>query len=143
MAMVITYDGDPDRLDGPQRVRKIIGTWTSDGSGDASASTKKIAGRILKIATNPGATAPTDNYDITVTDANSLEIFAVAIAAQQPINRDTANSEQQYPMVLNSDASALAMAIQPVVCDVLTIAVANAGAAKNGVLEIYWTPDAS
>ena len=47
--------------------------------------------------TNPGSTAPTDNYDLTVLDGESCDIFGGELA-----NRDTANSEQAIPKAGNS-----------------------------------------
>ena len=65
-----------------------------DGVFDAT-DTIDILGRycILGI-TNPGTTAPTDNYDITVEDEYGCDIFG-----GQLLNRDSALSEQALPNV--------------------------------------------
>jgi hypothetical protein len=73
--------------------------------------------------TNPGATAPTDNYDIVVNDADGVDVAAGVLA-----NRDTANSEQAY------EASATAHAFD----GPLSLVVSAAGDSKQGVLTMYY-----
>ena len=80
----------------------------------------KLRGFIVKVDTNPGATAPTDNYDITLTNADSVDVMEGALA-----NRDTANTEQVIP----SDP--------PYIDSELTLNIANAGDTKGGVIVIY------
>jgi hypothetical protein len=48
----------------------------------------------MKIVTNPGATAPTDNWDFVLNDSDGVDVLGGAGA-----NRDTANSEQVYPTI--------------------------------------------
>jgi hypothetical protein len=69
--------------------------WVGDaGGGTLPATTinmssyKLIGWYLYSVETDPGDTAPTDNYDITITDANSLDI-----CYSQALNRDTANTE--------------------------------------------------
>lgn len=73
-------------------VKVITFTCTAD-SADASfpetALADKIEGFLLAIETNPGATAPTDNYDIVIDDADGVDVLAGAGA-----NRDTSTSEK-------------------------------------------------
>ena len=65
---------------------------SSDGSYPATALTgvpsNGVGGRLLQLVTNPGSTAPQDNYDITLTDAEGSD-FLLGKGA----NRDTSNSE--------------------------------------------------
>ena len=72
-------------------------TFTADAA-DGSVPDKVITvgkadpvwGRYLyRVVTNPGTTAPTDNYDITVDDADGLDMCGGDCA-----NRDTANTEK-------------------------------------------------
>lgn len=99
-------------------------TWTSDSSGDVSGTdTKLLAGQALRWATNPSATAPTDNYDIVVNDADALDVSVGVLA-----NRDTANSENAYP----------AADTYHVFDGALSLVVSNAGNAKEGVLTMYY-----
>lgn len=104
-------------------VRKLVYAWTSDGSGDATAtSTEAYSGKIIGFATVPdGVAAPTDNYDVTVTDPDSFDVLAGAGA-----DRDTANTESQF------DPTALGVAD-----GVLVFTIANAGDTKEGVVHLW------
>lgn len=138
--MTLSYDDGADGTGDRGNVRKIIADWTSDASdGTASATTRKIVGRLIKGVTNPGATAPTDNYDIAITDEESLDVLT---GVQSTLaNRDTANTEVAYFLLLDAAAGTpLAQSLHPVVCDKLTIAVSNAGNSKQGKLIIYYEP---
>lgn len=134
-SMTFTYDET-------DAIRKILVDWTSDDTtGAVSGTTKKIVGTLIKGVTDPGATAPTDNYDINITDEEGLDVLLPCRTAGNLgdlMNRDTANSEQVYFAVLSNDASPLATSIQPVVCDKLTVAVTNAGNSKLGQLILYY-----
>jgi len=79
--------------------RKVLTlTWVGDGAGGTAgqvptttitANTYNIVGWYLySVETNPGTTAPTDNYDIVINDADGLDITGALI-----MNRDTANTE--------------------------------------------------
>lgn len=130
-AMTFTYD----KL-GP--IKKIIVDWTSDDTtGAVSGTTAKVTGELIKGVTDPGSAAPTDDYDIVLTDEEGVDVLGQCIAASQLINRDTANSEQNYFFVLNKDASPLSMAAFPVVADKLTVSITNAGNSKTGQLILY------
>lgn len=91
------------RLDGIGRdMWKLTFTCTGDSSDgsfpatDISATNMAyLEGKYLvKVTTNPGTTAPTDNYDITITDANGVDIMGGTLA-----NRDTSNSEEALPYI--------------------------------------------
>ena len=74
----------------------LIYSWTGDvsnGSVPATASTWPIGGYIVKVITNPGATAPTDNYDITLTNSDGIDVVHGELT-----NRDTTNSEEIVPV---------------------------------------------
>lgn len=84
-----------------KHVRKVTVDWVADAA-DGSVPTLSLVnlyGYCLKVITNPGATAPTDNYDIILGDPadNALDALAGALA-----NRDTANTEQVYPTASGS-----------------------------------------
>ena len=66
---------------------------TSTGTAWPDPQTQK-AGCIAKAVTNPGSTAPTDNYDITLTDADAVDLMGGELA-----NRDTATSEVAVPKI--------------------------------------------
>ena len=62
---------------------------SSDGTIPDTVLTPKFSGQLLSLKTNPGATAPTDNYDITIEDGDAIDVLQGVGA-----NRDTSNSEQ-------------------------------------------------
>jgi hypothetical protein len=105
-------------------VKKIKFAWTSAADGTASgATTKPYDGKVYLLTTVPagGGSAPTDNYDLTITDSDSVDVLAGAGA-----DRDTANTEQVVGTSLGAVAGS-----------VLTINVANAGNAKSGTCYLY------
>lgn len=106
-------------------VKKIVATWTSGTSaegGTASATTvNAFDGKLIGLTTDPGATAPTDNYDLTVTDSGSHDVLLGAGA-----DRDTANTEHVAEASIGAVAGSK-----------LTFSIANAGDAKQGVA-ILW-----
>ena len=106
-------------------IKKIKFAWTSgDGAEDGTASgqtTEVYSGKILGLATDPGSPAPTDDYDITVTDEDGIDVLMGGGA-----DRDTANTEY----VLSASLGAVAN-------DKLTINVAAAGTNKKGIAYLY------
>lgn len=106
-------------------VKKIKVAWTSGSGGEAAAgtTTKAYDGKVELLTTVPGAAgaAPSDDYDIAVTDADGVDVLAGA-----GLNRDTANTEQVVASSLG------AVAGSP-----LTITVSNAGNSKSGVAYVY------
>lgn len=69
---------------------------TDDGSGTTVAlvSTDVMGYFLCAMETNPGSTAPTDNYDIVINSAGGADILGGAGA-----NRDTATTEIAYPTI--------------------------------------------
>lgn len=86
-----------------------------------------IDGTIIGVITNPGSTAPTDNYDLTLVDQDGLDRLGGVGA-----NRDTANSEW----------AAVGRAAAP--DETLTLTLAN-NAVNEAEVEVvlYWTPSSS
>lgn len=64
-------------------------TMTSIG---AAPMTYEVNGIVIAVETDPGTTAPTDNYDLTITNARGADIMGTALN-----NRDTANTEIACP----------------------------------------------
>lgn len=115
---------------------KIIGTWTSDGSGDATGTTVPVVyGELVKAITDPGAAAPTANYDIVITDEQSVNVLGGT--QDDLLDRHTSNTEEEYFLVLDDAGTPLAQSLHPVVADKLTVTVSNAGDTKNGVVYLY------
>lgn len=75
-------------------VEKWTLSWTAhtDGSFTSTASTWNVDGYILLVVTDPGSPAPTDNYGITLTDSDGIDVMGGALA-----NRDTSTTEEAIP----------------------------------------------
>lgn len=136
-ASTITYDET-----GP--IKKILIDWTSDDTtGAVTATTKKISGTLLKVITDPGTAAPTANYDIAITDEESVDVLSglggTGGTAPSLANRHTSTTEVVHLVAEDSVTNPLPGS-QPVVCDVLSVAVTNAGNSKTGQIIIYWRP---
>lgn len=103
--------------------KRIVFTWTSSAGGAADGTTVFAAfdGKLVGFTTDPGATAPTDNYDITIVDADGYDVLL-----GQGTDRDTANTEHVATDLLGAVAGSS-----------LTLHVTNAGATKQGVV-ILW-----
>lgn len=102
-------------------VSKIKWSWTSAVGGAADLITPhSYYGEVLALVTNPGATAPTDDYDITITDADGYDVMQGAGA-----DRDTTNTETAVP------------ASTSIAFGQLTLNVAAAGDAKVGTATLY------
>lgn len=109
-------------------IQKLSIAWTCTAGGAADLSIDNLKGWLVKVVTNPDdSQAPTDNYDITLVDANGVD------AAQgKIIDRDTATSEEVYTTPTGASV--------PVLLDgTYTFTVANAGNAKSGVCELHIT----
>lgn len=102
-------------------ISKIKWSWTSTAGGAADlATSKSYYGEVISLVTDPGATAPTDDYDITITDVEGYDVMQGAGA-----NRDTANTETAVP------------AAKSVAFGKLTLNVTNAGDSKVGTATLY------
>lgn len=79
-------------------IRRINFSVVADASDGSIPDTvlPKFQGRLLALHTNPGATAPTANYDITLVDGDGLDRLQGV-----GLNRHTTNSEQ-VPVVYAS-----------------------------------------
>ena len=104
------------------KVKKIKWSWTSTAGGAADLVTNEAYfGEVLSVVTNPDdSAAPTDNYDITITDVEGYDVLQGAGA-----NRDTANTETAVPTA------------KSVAHGKLTLNVANAGDSKSGTVVLY------
>ncbi len=84
---------------------------------------EQLQGFITRVVTNPGATAPTDDYDLTLLDEDGVDVLD-----SLGLNRDTATSEQLLPAV-------------PIWIDgTLTVTLATAGDEKVTKIVIYMLP---
>jgi hypothetical protein len=119
-AMTFAYD-----TVGP--IKKITVSWTSDSvTGAVSGTTATVRGYLLAGITDPGAAAPTADYDIVLTDSEGANILADC--DDDLIDRHTTNSEHIDFVV------ATATGARPAVVSKITVAVTAAGNSKNGTL---------
>jgi len=141
-ASTITYDGGQDGKGQHGGIKRILIDWTSDDTtGAVSGTTRKISGELLKVVTDPGAAAPTANYDIVITDEESVDVLSglggTGGTAPSLLNRHTSTTEVVHLWAENA-ATDVVPGSQPYVCDVLTVAVTNAGNSKTGQIIIYY-----
>jgi len=93
----VTLDHYPN-----ENLKVVTFTWVGDSvtglppdTTTSTAQSAEIAGWYAFMAiTNPGGTAPLDNYDIVINDADGVDIFGGKL-----MNRDTTASEQAVPLV--------------------------------------------
>lgn len=105
-------------------IKHIKAAWTSDSAGAASGTTTEYYdGLIYRLITVPGTTtdAPTDNYDITVVDKDSVDVLMGAGA-----DRDATATEY----VVADDLGAVSESQ-------LTFAVTNSGDVTKGTIHLY------
>ena len=120
---------------GRSPVKVITLTCTADSSDGSYPSTaltniphNGVGGRLLQITTDPGSTAPQDNYDITLTEGTGADLL-LGVGA----NRDTSNSEVA---VIESNGTHAVYAGT----DTLTLAISNNNVNSAGItIKIYYT----
>ncbi len=103
-------------------IKKVTFAWTSDGDGDAEGTTTHAYdGAIVALMTVPdGTSAPSDNYDIVVNDADGIDVLLGKGA-----DRDTATTEY------------VTSAMGAVSGSKLTLSVSNAGDTKKGTVVLW------
>lgn len=134
MAATVTYEQYA-----PGEVVCCSIAWIADSGGTASATINGVRGEILGFQTNPSGVsgeAPTDNYDVTLTDRDGYDVLGGLGA-----NRDQTNTERVDTTDLKDAASGggyVLPAFPRPTTGPLTFAVANAGAATVGVFRIWF-----
>lgn len=93
----VTITKSQRSLAGSPPVRIVTATITADASAATvpNSTLTGIYGCLMKVITNPGSTAPTDDYDIDILDVDDSTASAVKSLL---LNRDTANTEVVYPL---------------------------------------------
>lgn len=125
-SVAVTY-----RRHGSSRIAVV--DWTSASDGSATGEVE-LDGQLVKFVTNPGATAPTDDYDITLVDEDGIDVAQGLLA-----NRDTSNSEEVYGYEeITLGGTGTDRGILPIFhAGPVTFTLANAGDSKVGQLKIY------
>lgn len=99
-------------------VKMIEFSWASSSGGIAyDTTTAYYTGKIVGVMTNPGANAPTDDYDVELID---VDVNDEDVLGGNGLNRDTANTE--FVTEANSGA---------VVNSRIALKVTNAGDSKG------------
>lgn len=117
-------------------VLKATLTWTSAADGTATQATPELYGILRRVAFIPGTggTQPTNLYDLTLTTpaaAGSIDV----LAAQGANLANNANTHV-CPGVPLKDGTTTSVT-PPLVSDVLTLNVTNAGDSKTGTVILY------
>ena len=105
------------------RLQKVKWTWTCTSAGAYSeASAYQYNGSIVELVTDPGSGPPTDNYDITILDADGYDVLA-----GQGTDRDTTATEYKV----------FADKLGYVKSSALTWTIASAGDITSGIVVLY------
>jgi hypothetical protein len=103
--------------------KKIKWSWlcTDGGIVTGSKTTNKYTGEIVRLITDPGATAPTADYDVIILDDDGVDVLVGAGA-----DRHTSTTQQ-----------VLGTSLGCIVNSKLTLEITNAGNAKIGDVYLY------
>ncbi len=106
-----------------------VGYTTHVSAGTFTLVTDQdINGWILLVETDPGSTAPTPDYDITIKNDNGYDLMGGALT-----NRHTTATERTRPLI--------GSVYEPVeTVGKLTISVSAAGNSKTAEIIIYYLP---
>jgi hypothetical protein len=128
MTGTVTLTGKPtsDNL-----IKKYEIDWTSNAAGAAGETVGPFIGVLLRVVFNPGTAAPSDNYDVTLSDEDGVDVLSGLGA-----NRDTSTTEEIIPLLNGSDGTNTTP-LPRAICGNLTLAVTNAGDSKTGKITLY------
>lgn len=97
----------PIKVSGPEATYHYIKwEWVADDT-DGSVPTDTIdgiLGYVVRVITDPGSTAPTDDYDIELHDAYGCDLMGGALN-----DRDTTATEQAMPIIGGASSGALVL----------------------------------
>lgn len=81
-----------------QSIYKVEFDWTADAAAATvpAKASNDVDGLVFMAVTDPGSTAPTASYDITLTDSDGCDVFGGELA-----NRSDTAIEQASPLVGN------------------------------------------
>jgi len=114
---------------GSLHVIKIVWTAAANGSYTSYLIRRPINGTLYMVETDPGATAPTDDYTVTLTNEASIDVMGGAMA-----DCDTSGSETWQPYF----SASASYGARPVIGR-LTLAISdNSQNAATGTIYIYY-----
>lgn len=106
-------------------------SFTSDASGNADQeSTWPIDGYVCKVITNPGATAPSVDWDVTLTNSDGIDVVHGQLA-----DRHTSTSQEIIPVPSDNVTVYGCSAVS----GKITLNVSNAGDSKIGTVTVLFT----
>ncbi|MAH46575.1 hypothetical protein CMI37_12160 [Candidatus Pacearchaeota archaeon] len=123
MAGTLTYEDN--KPNSKAAIGSVVISWTGTAGGAVSGNSVPFNGRIERVVTNP-TDGPTANYDITLDDADGLDLAQGLLA-----NRHTTNSEEVTPLIGTYHLVPYRGLITPT--------VANSGSSKSGTITIYYS----
>jgi len=101
-------------------IEEIIFVWTSSAAGAADATTTySYNGEVMEAQIVPGATTPTDLYDVVLTDNNNIDMLY-----GQGANVSNASTVVVKGAALVSNSK-------------ITLGISNAGSAKDGTVIVH------
>lgn len=125
-AGVITWVEDTAGVSaGEDQIKRYVGSWTADGSGNALGTTPAINGTILNVAFKPGSPAPTALYDIVGNNAAGVDICGGLGA-----NLSATVPKQDCPLTTTNS-------MPFVVSGTVDFAVSNAGSGGAGTIYLW------
>ncbi len=116
--------------------KSIVFTWVgdaSDGSVPATESNWNIHGYICKVITNPGSTAPTTLYDITLTNSDGVDVVHGQLA-----DRSATASEEIVPVPADN---VTVYGCSPVVGTITLNITNNSVNSANGTVTVIFTKE--
>jgi len=116
---IVTLTEDTDTK---QPFNQITWAWTSATDGSVSSQTAgSFTSKEISMITDPGATAPTADYDITITDENGVDVMLAT-------GTDRHTTATEYVKAANTGV---------VYKSRLTLTIAAAGAEKTGTVYLW------
>ena len=109
--------------------------WQVDGSGDFTEQVlnKRIDGQIICVDTNPGSTAPANNYDVSLKNEHGIDVFHGYLD-----NRHGTNSERAWILFGVTEKVPIFPPVEGcLTLDLLQVTNANA----NGRIDVYFRRD--
>lgn len=115
---------------GTGSVRKVTLAWTSDAAGAVSGTTVHLDGVIERVVFVPGTggVQPTDLYDVTLEDAEGLDLLA-----GEGANLSNVNKTQVTPFIGDGTTTNKPVAAY----GTAELKVAAAGNTKSGTVLLY------
>lgn len=127
--MATSIGGDHVSRTNRSAMQPITVTWTSTSGGTYSETIAIPApGELVSVKFVPGSPAPTDLYDVTITDAYGIDVLS-----GQGANLSTSTASEVCPGIPVKDGTTTSVGPRPVWGN-LTLSISNAGASKAGTI---------